>query len=90
MSEPNYKQDSTIRAMLKNDYILVAGIVAIVMSFVTTIILPLQRVQIQLAQIQTEIIQTNTDYQTVIAGQASLSNRVTVLETEVNPLLNKK
>ena len=65
---------------------LVAGMVY---SAVVTIILPIQKLQIQTNQIQTTLTQIQSSSQQASADVSAITNRVSVLESEIHPLLNK-
>ncbi len=87
MESSNPKEESIVRTIMKNDFVLLGGIIAAVMGFVVQVVLPLQRISIQLAQIQVDIVQTKIDYQAAMTEHISLGNRITVIETEIRPFV---
>lgn len=54
------EEQNTIRTVLRSEITWLISFIVCVMGFVTTVIMPLQKVQIQLAQIQTELQSNNS------------------------------
>ena len=80
------QQESMLRKLLKHEATWVVSIILAVMGFVNTVILPIQKMQIQLAQIQSDIADNKAGYATVMAIHQTILERLSVLETEVNTL----
>jgi hypothetical protein len=83
------KQQNIIRTLLKNEITWLLFIIAGVMGFVAQIILPLQRMSLQLTQIQMDLADTKKNYQTALMEHQDLRSRVDIIETKLNPLVNK-
>ena len=69
---------------MQHELTWVVLIIGAVMGFVVNVILPLQKVQIQLTQIQIDIAQSKEDYKAAMIEHIALRSRVDVLETRVN------
>ena len=50
------KQQNAVRTALRSEITWLISFIICLMGFVTTVIMPLQKVQIQLAQIQTDLV----------------------------------
>jgi hypothetical protein len=83
------KQQNIIRTLLKNEITWLLFIIAGVMGFVAQVILPLQRMSLQLTQIQMDLADTKKNYQTALMEHQDLRSRVDIIETKLNPLVNK-
>lgn len=82
--------ESFIRSVLNNEITWIAFIVGFVWAIVSTVILPINSIQIQLAQIQVDIKTSQKNYTILTTAQSILGDRITILETEIKPLLNFK
>lgn len=56
------QEQNAIRTVLRSEVTWLLTFVGCIMGFVTTVIMPLQRVQIQLAQIQTDLLTSRESY----------------------------
>lgn len=83
------KDQSLIRVVLKNEITWIIAIITMVLGFVNTVILPIQKMQLQLTQIQTDIAQGKQDYQAIIVSESKLKSRLDIVETEIKPFINK-
>jgi len=84
------QEQITIRKIMQNEFTWLAMIIAAVMGFVSSVILPLQKIQIQLIQIQADISETQRDYQIAITEYNSLRSRIDVVETKINNLAKQR
>lgn len=78
------KQQSTIRAILRNEITWVVTFVGITIGFFNMVVIPLNRVQLQLTQIQADLADTKNNYESALTEHQSLRSRVDVLETKVS------
>ena len=83
------RDESFIKTVLRNEVTWVVFVVVGVMGFVSQVALPLQRMQIQLSQIQVDIGQSKSDYSATMTELILLRSRMDIMETEVRPLLNR-
>lgn len=67
---------NAFQKMLRNEVTWVIFVIVSFWGFVTTVVLPLQKLQIQVAQIQTDLNKQGKTYQT-------LSDDVNLLKTDV-------
>ena len=74
-SQEEVREVGVVRSVLRSELTWVVFLVAGIWGFVTTVVLPLQQLQIQLTQIQVEIT-------TGVDKDANLDTRVKALEIE--------
>lgn len=74
--------ENTIRKVLKHEITWAIMLIGAVWTIVSTIILPINTIQNQLAQLQTDIKQTKKDYNTAMEEHIALKSRLDILETE--------
>lgn len=84
---------SVIQKVFRSDITAIVSILAVGWAVVTTIILPIQSMQIQLTQVQSELADQKTQYATILISQATqqqslidVTARVTSLEKKLTPL----
>lgn len=89
-------EENSIRKVLRSEITVVIAIGLFLWGMVTTVVLPLQKLQIQVSQIQLDITTTNKKYDdlskkndTNTAGISSLGSRTSVLEAEMNNIFKK-
>jgi len=56
------KQQNAVRTVLRSEITWLVSFVLFIMGFVTTVIMPLQKVQLQLAQIQIDVLSNRDIY----------------------------
>lgn len=78
-------EEGAVKKVLKNEYAQVAAIIVVVWSFVTTVILPLQKLQFQVDQIQLAISNFTDANKQISAEHEDLKMRVMVLERGAKP-----
>lgn len=82
-------EDNTIRKILRNEITWVVFTFGFLWGVVNTVVLPLQKLQIQLAQVQVDLTSQNKKYDTLTNALNLIGNRTSVLESEVNNILKK-
>ncbi len=75
---------NTVQKILRNEITWVIFIVGILWGVVTSVVLPLQRLQIQVSQVQDEITKQNGNYDVLNQLVNSLNNRTSVIESRLN------
>ena len=83
-------KENIIRQILRNEVTWVITFVSITIGFFNMVVIPLNKVQIQLTQIQTDLADTKKNYQTALMEHQELRSRVDVIETKLNPLVKKQ
>ena len=83
------QQQSLVRSLLKNELTWLFMVIAAVMGFVSQVILPLQRMSLQLTQIQVDLADTKENYQQALKEHQSLTSRIDILETKIAPLIKR-
>ena len=79
----NEVTQSTVRSILRNEITWLFFIVSAIFGSVTTVILPLQKLQLQTEQIQVDIAQINVNNQKVLVAHQDFDRRLTILETKL-------
>lgn len=88
-SKEETNKDNVFRAILRNELTWLFFIIAGVMGFVAQVILPLQRMSLQLTQIQIDLADTKKNYLTALEEHQALRSRVDILETKLQPLVDR-
>lgn len=81
------RAQSAIRAVLRNEFTWIIFIIGLVYGTVSTIILPLQELQINMKQMQVTLLELNSNNKNILLAKQELDTRLSILETEVRPLL---
>lgn len=76
-----------IQKAFRNEFVWIGMILTFLWFFVTTVVLPLQKLQIQVTQIQTDLTSQNKKYDALDKLVNNLSTRMSVVETRLD---NKK
>lgn len=79
-------EQNTIRKILRNEVTWVVVLFGILWGFVTTVVLPLKTLQIQVAQVQTDLTAQNKKYDNLDKVVNILGNRTTAVETRLDNL----
>lgn len=77
-------ETNAIRKVLRSEITWVVFTAGFLWGFVTTVVLPLQRLQIQIAQIQTDLSSQNKKYDDLSTVVNTLINRVSIVETRLD------
>ena len=81
------QEKSLVRMILQSEITWLVFTVGVVMTFVTTVILPIQNMQIQLTDIHKDISENKEFTERALEEHLDLRSRVDVLETKVHQLL---
>ncbi len=81
------EQENKIRKLLQSEITWIIFIVGAIYAVVATIIIPISTMQIRLAQIQENQIETKADYKTAMTEHSLLSSRVDILETKLSQII---
>lgn len=83
------KSESFIRAVLQNEITWLFLIITGVFGFVSTVVLPIQKLQLQVTQIQTDLTDSKLGYKDILENYNDLSTRVTTIESDmgIKPLI---
>lgn len=79
-------QKSIIRTILQSEITWLVFTIATVMAFVTTVVLPIQAIQLELVHIHTVISENKTFTEKALNEHQDLRSRVDILETEYRQL----
>jgi hypothetical protein len=71
----------------KSTILLIAGVVAF---FFWQVVIPIQKIQTQLAQIQIDIAANKAEYDRILKDHENFANRMTAVETKLDSHLNPK
>lgn len=82
-------EQTAIQKVLRNEITWVIMTGAFLWGVVTTVVLPLQKLQIQLAQVQLDLTTQNKKYDTLNTAVNALGNRTSVVESELNNIFKK-
>ena len=82
-------EKNLIKEIFHNELVWLATIILAVWGFVTTVVLPLQRVEIGLAQMESDTIELKKNYSQALAEHQSLTHRMDVVETEIKPFIKQ-
>lgn len=77
-------QQNIIRTVLRNEITWVITFVGITIGFFNLVVIPLNRVQLQLTQIQSDVADTRLNHERSLAEIQKLTSRLDILETKVS------
>lgn len=80
------KEDGALRKILRNEVTWFGTLFVVIWKIYTGIILPLNNLQIQATQIQSELNNQNNQYQTLSTAVNVLTTSVSVLKSRVDNL----
>lgn len=80
---------TAIQKILRNEFTWLVFAVGIFWGFITTVVLPLQSLQIQVAQIQNDLTKQNTQYDVLNTAVNVLTTSVSVLKSRVDTITKK-
>lgn len=83
------KEELTIKKIMQNEFAQIVFFGSIFWGIITTVVLPLQRLQIQVAQVQLDLSAQNKKYDILNNSVNSLGNRMSVTESELNSIFKK-
>lgn len=84
------KNENIIRTVMKNEITWMVFLVGCIWGVVSTIVLPLQKLQIQSASIQEQLITQTSAYAVLATTVQTILTKQQVDETQINFLLGKK
>lgn len=77
------QEQNAVRAVLRNELTWIVVIIGMVWGGVQGVVLPLQKLQVQLAQIQNDIVDYKKNYEKVMEIHQDILNRLTKLEARI-------
>lgn len=80
------KQSGIIRAVLRNEVTWVITFIGITIGFFNMVVLPLNRMQLQLTQIQSDVSKQGQNYETLQTAVSALTTSVSVLKSRLDNL----
>lgn len=83
------KEENAIRAVLRNEITWIVFIVGAIWGMVAGVVLPLQKLQLQVAQIQMDIADFKTTNTQIMAEHKEFQERLSVLETKMGLLTSR-
>lgn len=83
------EKENKLRTFFTNELTWIGGIIVVCFTVFETVIVPINVIQVQLADTQSDIKALNKNINQMVASLDNENDRLTVLETEVKPLLQK-
>ena len=83
----NEETESVIRKVLKNDVSLLFSIIGVIWAFVAMVVLPIQKIQVQLAALQDQMASQN--YQGIMADHAAFKSQMQTMMTRQDKMQEK-
>lgn len=75
------KEEGSFRKILRSEVTWALFIIGIIWGCVQTVVLPLQKLQIQVSQIQLDIARNNKNYDDLSKEEANHETRISILES---------
>lgn len=85
-----HEQQKTFLELFFEQKPIILGIMAATALFFWQVVIPIQKIQVQLAQIQIDIANNKTQYDAVVAENKNFSSRMTTVETKLDEHLKIK
>lgn len=82
--EKKEKEDSIIRTVFRNEFTWVISIIGFVWAFIVAVVLPIQKLQIQASQIQSQITAYSGSLNTITDEVQNIGTKQQVDETTLN------
>lgn len=80
---PEISGDNAVRRVLKHELTWIIFIVAMLWGFVTTVILPIKELQIQLTQVHKELASQDMDTTDIMKIHQQINDRLLIIEQKL-------
>lgn len=80
------KDENIVQKVLRHEATWIISLVVFLYGIITTVVLPLQELQIQVAQLQSVFSQSNSKYEALQSAVNALNVSVGILQSQVNKL----
>jgi hypothetical protein len=90
MGNEEGKEISILRNLFRNELTWVVSIIVVVWAFVATVVLPLNRLQVQVEQIQQQLNSSSSSYSDMLNQIKDISDLANSTKTRLDDLINSK